>query len=153
MTVSTQASSISDGRDEGEQRPDLRVGLAADVLARARAERVVEGVLVGVDEEVDRVILGHAEKRRRLFHAVLADREGALPERVPALVPVHAHDVARRRSSSRTRRPRRRRLAVGPTSTSGSAPAPASSAAATSRQAAVIGVFGRMWPASATVSV
>ena len=50
----TQRASISSGRDEREQRADVGVGLAADVLAGARPQRVVERGLVRVDEEVDR---------------------------------------------------------------------------------------------------
>ena len=52
-------------RDEREQRPDVGVRLAADVLARARSERVVERVAVGVDEEVDRFVLGRRRAARR----------------------------------------------------------------------------------------
>ena len=53
-------------RDQREQRPDIGVGLPADVLARARPEGVVERVLVGVDEEVDRLSLGDPEQLRGL---------------------------------------------------------------------------------------
>ena len=79
-----------DAADEREQRADLGVRLAADVLAGARAEGVVERVLVGVDEEVDRFVLGHAEQLRRLLDGLLADPQGALAERGAALVPVDA---------------------------------------------------------------
>ncbi len=56
------------------------MGLAADVLARPRPERVVERLLIGIDEEVDRLGLGDAEQRRRLLDPLLADLERALAE-------------------------------------------------------------------------
>ncbi len=83
-------------RDQREQRPDLGIGLAADVLARAGSEGVVERGLVGVDEEVDRLLLGDAQQRGRLLDAVLADLERPLPEGIVPLVPVDAHDRAAR---------------------------------------------------------
>ena len=47
---------IVDGirRDEREERPDGRDGLATDVLPGPGPQGVIERVLVGVDEEVDR---------------------------------------------------------------------------------------------------
>ena len=48
--------------DLGEERPDLGQRLTADVLLRARIERAVERLLIGVDVEVDRLLFGHAEQ-------------------------------------------------------------------------------------------
>ena len=67
-------------RDQGEERPDLGQCLAADVLPGARPQRVVEGLLVGVDVEVDGLGLGHLEERLGLGHAALADRQRAPAE-------------------------------------------------------------------------
>ncbi len=53
--------------DEREQRADARVGLAPDVLAGPRPEGVVERRLIGVDEEVDGLVLGHAQPPGRVL--------------------------------------------------------------------------------------
>ena len=80
-------------RDQPEQRPDVGVGRARDVLVGARADRVVEVVDVGVDEEVDRLGLGHAEQLRGLADRVLAELERLGAERGVALVPVDLDDA------------------------------------------------------------
>ena len=100
----------------------LRVGLPADVLPGRRSERVVEGVLARVDEEVDRLGLGHAEQRRRRLDGPLADLERPLAERVAALVPVDADDVAAAASASRTARRRRRMSSRGPMTAAAGSP-------------------------------
>jgi hypothetical protein len=82
------------GGDQREHRPDVGVGLAADVLAGPGTQRVVELPLVGVDEEVDRVGFGHAEERGRLAHGRVADLERPAAERIAALRPVDPDDVA-----------------------------------------------------------
>ena len=48
--------------DLGEERPDLGERLTTDVLLRARIERAVERIRIGVDVEVDRLLFGHAEQ-------------------------------------------------------------------------------------------
>ena len=72
-------------------------GLSTDVLPGPRSQGVIERVLIGVDEEVDRFILGDAQELAGRRHRVLADLQRPLPERVAALVPVDADDVAGRR--------------------------------------------------------
>ena len=80
-------------RDQPEQRPDLGVGRARHVLVGARTDRAVEVVDVGVDEEVDRVGLGHAEELGRLADLVLAELERLCAERRVALVPVDPDEL------------------------------------------------------------
>jgi hypothetical protein len=81
-------------RDQREERPDLGVRLAADVLARGGPEGVVELLLVGVDEEIDRVVLRDPEQLRRLGDGALADLERTLAERLGPGIPVDADDLA-----------------------------------------------------------
>ena len=78
--------------DVREHRPDVGVSLAPDVLAGPRPERVVERVLVGIDEEVDRLGLGDPEEGRRLLDPLLADLERPTTEGIRALVPVDPND-------------------------------------------------------------
>ena len=80
-------------RDEPEQRPDVGERRARDVLVGARTDRPVEVVDVGVDEEVDRLGLGHAEQLRGLADRVLAELERLRAERRVALVPVDPDEV------------------------------------------------------------
>ena len=61
-TTPTHGSSMALGRDEREQRPDGGDRLSTDVLPGPGPQRVVERVLVGVDEEVDRFVLGDAQE-------------------------------------------------------------------------------------------
>ena len=122
MTVSTQASSISDG---GISANSVRISASACPPTFSRVagpEGVVERVLARVDEEVDRLGLGHAEQRRRLLDGPLADLERPLPERVVALVPVDPDDRRRAASASRTARPRRRASSSGPVTAAAGSP-------------------------------
>ena len=84
------------GRDETQQRPDVGVGRAGDVLVGTGPERVVELGLVGVDEEVDRPRLRDTQQLRRRRDLVLTELERLGPERLVTLVPVDAHERARR---------------------------------------------------------
>ena len=69
------------------------MGLAADVLAGPRPERVVERVLVGVDEEVDRLGLGDAEQGPPSASTASSPIfERPLTEGIVALVPVDPDD-------------------------------------------------------------
>ena len=70
------------------------MGLAADVLPGARPERVVELVLIGVDEEIDRLGFCHSEQLRRIGDRRVADVEDPPAERGVALVPVGPDDLA-----------------------------------------------------------
>ena len=93
-TTSTHGSSISLGVMSANS---VRISAFAWPPTFSRVpgpEGVVERVLVGVDEEVDRLVLGHAEQLRGLLDGLLADLQGALAERRVALVPVDADDVA-----------------------------------------------------------
>ena len=82
------------GRDQREQCADGRHGLAPHVFAGARPKRIVEGLLVRIDEEVDRFLHGHAEQLARVVDRFLANRQRSLPERGSALVPVNSDDRA-----------------------------------------------------------
>ena len=82
------------GLDEREERPQLRIRLTADVLARAGPKDVVELVRRGVDEEVDRESLLDAEQTGRLGDRPLPDRERPPSECVAADVPMDADDLA-----------------------------------------------------------
>ena len=82
------------GGDQGEHRPDVCVGLAADVLAGAGSQGIVERRLVGVDVEVDGLGLGDPEQGGGVVDPLLADRERLPPELLRALVPVDADDRA-----------------------------------------------------------
>ena len=106
--VSTQLVVDLGRRDQGEQRPDVRMGLAADVLPGRRPERVVERVLVGVDEEVDR----RRSRSRRGASTSAATASSPIfsarsAERLVALVP--SGPGRRRPSASSSRTGRRRR--------------------------------------------
>ena len=81
-------------RDEPQERPDVAERGPRDVLVGTRAERAVEVVVVGVDEEVDGFGLGHAEQLRRVADLVLAELQGLRGERVVALVPVDPNEVS-----------------------------------------------------------
>ena len=80
--------------DEGEECPDLGHRLTADVLPRPRPEGVVEGCLLGVHVEVDRLGLRDAEGGLGRLDALLGDRECPGPERFVTLVPVDPNERA-----------------------------------------------------------
>ena len=65
------------GRDVGVHRAVLGERGAGHVLAQAGPKRIAEGLLVVVDEEIDRVGLGHAEQLGGVVDGLLADVEGA----------------------------------------------------------------------------
>ena len=79
--------------DQREHRPVVRVSLATDVLPGARAQRVVERLLLGIHVEVDGRRLRDAQERGCVPDRLLADRECLAPERVATLVPVQAHEI------------------------------------------------------------
>ena len=81
------------GRDEREQRPDVRVRLAADVLARPGPQRAAERRLVAVDEEVDRLGLGDAEQGRGVADRLARRSSSAL--RANASLPSYQWIVTR----------------------------------------------------------
>ncbi len=82
------------GRDEREHRPDVGVGLADDALRSARSHRLDERGVVGVDVEIDRLVLGHAKQFGGLLDRLLTDVQRVPGEGVRTLVPVQSDDVA-----------------------------------------------------------
>ncbi len=79
--------------DEPEERADVGMRLAADVLARRRAQGLAEGATVRVDEEVDRLDVAHAEQLGGFHHRALGDVQGTLGEPPVSGVPPHGDVV------------------------------------------------------------
>ncbi len=80
--------------DQREERADVGVGLAAHVLPGPGSQGVAKVGLPRVDEEVDRLGLGHAEELAGGLDGRFADPECPLPECRVAVIPVDAHEIA-----------------------------------------------------------
>ena len=80
--------------DIGEQGADIRMRLAANVLARAGPEDVVEGRPIAVHVEVDRIALRHSEKGADGANGVVADLHRPKAEGLTAVHPVDGHELA-----------------------------------------------------------